>query len=623
MFSIRQKLMLGFGGLLAIVAGIGMMTIVQIRHLGEAIDVILRENYRSVVACQEMKESLERVDSGIVLTFLGVDADGRRQIETGMQLFSKALRVEMGNITVPGEGEKSHRLGEAFHAYSETVPKVIDPSRPLEERRAEYFSMLLPLFEQIKGLAQEILEMNQANMSEANDAARSQAASAQRRMTIAILACAVVAVLFSLLTQRWILDPIRRLMESASEVRRGNLDLVLGTGSKDEIGQLSAAFNSMAEGLRTIRRSDRLDLMRTRRATGEVFKALPSAIAVLDLDGRVEVATGDAERLFGLKPGVNVEDLGYAWLTPLIRRVQTEGRVVDVTAKENCIQIFGDNREYFFAPTVVPILAESGRDEISGTAVILKDMSQVREQQELKRSALTTVSHQLRNPLTSIRMSIHLLLEETLGPLNPKQVELLVAAREESERLTGIVEELLDLNRMESGRTLLDIDRISPHQLAQDSLEPFEVEARDKGVRLANTVSADMPEVLGDAKRLQHVLSNLLSNALRFTGPGGAVSVGAEAETGTVRFSVTDTGTGIAVDNLNRVFEPFYRVPGQGKPSGIGLGLAIVREIIKTHGGSVGVDSTPAKGSTFWFTLPQAGITTPQPAGDPAQEPRE
>jgi len=623
MFSIRQKLMLGFGGLLAIVAGIGMMTIVQIRHLGEAIDVILRENYRSVVACQEMKESLERVDSGIVLTFLGVDADGRRQIETGMQLFSKALRVEMGNITVPGEGEKSHRLGEAFHAYSETVPKVIDPSRPLEERRAEYFYMLLPLFEQIKGLAQEILEMNQANMSEANDAARSQAASAQRRMTIAILACAVVAVLFSLLTQRWILDPIRRLMESASEVRRGNLDLVLGTGSKDEIGQLSEAFNSMAEGLRTIRRSDRLDLMRTRRATGEVFKALPSAIAVLDLDGRVEVATGDAERLFGLKPGISVEDLGYAWLTPLIRRVQTEGRVVDVTAKENCIQIFGDNREYFFAPTVVPILAESGRDDISGTAVILKDMSQVREQQELKRSALTTVSHQLRNPLTSIRMSIHLLLEETLGPLNPKQVELLVAAREESERLTGIVEELLDLNRMESGRTLLDIDRISPHQLAQDSLEPFEVEARDKGVRLANTVSADMPEVLGDAKRLQHVLSNLLSNALRFTGPGGAVSVGAEAETGTVRFSVTDTGTGIAVDNLNRVFEPFYRVPGQGKPSGIGLGLAIVREIIKTHGGSVGVDSTPAKGSTFWFTLPQAGITTPQPAGDPAQEPRE
>jgi two-component system, NtrC family, sensor histidine kinase KinB len=619
MFSIRQKLMLGFGGLLAIVAGIGVMTILQIRHLGEAIDVILRENYRSVVACQEMKESLERVESGIVFTFLGADADGRHQVATGMKQFSKALTVEMGNITLPGEGEKSRQLGDIYREYSEIIPRVIDPSRTLEERRLDYFSMLLPLFVQIKGLAQEILEMNQANMSEANDTARSQAASAQRRMTIAILACAVVAVLFSLLTQRWILDPIRRLIESANEVRRGNLELVLETGSRDEIGQLSEAFNSMAEGLRTIRRSERMDLMRTRRATGEVFKALPSAIAVLDLDGRVEVATGEAERLFGLKPGVKVENLGYDWLTPLIRRAQTEARVVDVTAKENCIQIFGDNREYFFAPTVVPILAESGRDGISGTAVILKDMSRVREQQELKRSAVTTVSHQLRNPLTSIRMSIHLLLEETLGPLNPKQVDLLVAAREESERLTGIVEELLDLNRMESGRTLLDIDRISPHQLAQDSLEPFQVEARDKGVRLVNTVPDDVPEVLGDAKRLQHVMSNLLSNALRFTGPGGTVSVNAEAESRMVRFAVTDTGTGIAADDVNRVFEPFYRAPGQGKPSGIGLGLAIVKEIIKTHGGSVGVDSTPGKGSTFWFTLPQAGIAPP-PADSPDEE---
>jgi len=303
----------------------------------------------------------------------------------------------------------------------------------------------------------------------------------------------------------------------------------------------------------------------------------------------------------------------------LIRRAQTEARVVDVTAKENCIQIFGDNREYFFAPTVVPILAESGRDEISGTAVILKDMSQVREQQELKRSAVTTVSHQLRNPLTSIRMSLHLLLEEKLGALNPQQTELLLTAREESERLTGIVEELLDLGRMESGQTMLEIERMSPHQLIQDSLEPFQVEARDKGIRLANTVPDDLPEVLGDVKRLQHVMSNLLSNALRFTGPGGAVSVRAEPETGMVRFAVTDTGTGIAADDLNRVFEPFYRVPGQEKPTGIGLGLAIVKEIIKTHGGSVGVDSTPGKGSTFWFTLPQAGIASP-PADSQTEE---
>jgi len=611
MFSIRQKLMLGFGSLLVIVAGIGVMTIVQIRHLGEAIDVILRENYRSVVACQEMKESLERVDGGIVFTFLGAAADGRHQIETGMKRFSEALTVEMGNITLPGEGEKSHLLRDVYQEYSALVPRIADPSRSIEDRQTDYFEVLLPLFEQIKGLSQEILEMNQASMSEANDRARSQAASAQRRMTIAILACAAVGLLFSGLTQRWILDPIRRLIESTNEIRRGNFELVLESKTRDEIGRLSDSFNAMAEGLRHIRRSARRDLIRTRKATSEVFKALPVAIAVLDLDERVEVATEQAEIFFGLKPGVRIGDLDIDWLPPMIRKAHDEGRLVENLSREASLQVFRGGREYFFSPVVVPIAEGYTRGDISGTAVIIKDVTPLHEQQELKRSAVTTVSHQLRNPLTSIRMSLHLLLEEKLGALNPQQTELLLAAREESERLTGIVEELLDLGRMESGQTMLEIERMSPHQLAQDSLEPFQVEARDKGIRLANTVPDDLPEVLGDEKRLQHVMSNLLSNALRFTGPGGAVSVGAEPETDMVRFAVTDTGTGIAADDLNRVFEPFYRVPGQERPTGIGLGLAIVKEIIKTHGGGVGVNSTPGKGSTFWFTLPQAGIASP------------
>jgi signal transduction histidine kinase len=209
-------------------------------------------------------------------------------------------------------------------------------------------------------------------------------------------------------------------------------------------------------------------------------------------------------------------------------------------------------------------------------------------------------------------MSVHLLLEETLGPLNVRQTELLLAAREESERLAAIVEELLDLNRMESGKTLLDIEPVSPHAMVRDAVEPFLTEAKDKGITLTLTVPDDLPNVLGDSKRLQHVLANLLSNALRFTNPGGSVSVRADAEPAMVRFTVTDSGRGIAAEHLGRLFEPFYRVPGQDRPTGVGLGLAIVKEIVKAHGGSVGVTSEPGKGSTFWFTLPQdAGAETP------------
>ena len=182
--------------------------------------------------------------------------------------------------------------------------------------------------------------MNQANMSDANDAARAEAASAQRRMTIAILFCAATAIVFSFLSQRWILDPIRRLIESANEIRSGNLDLVLNTGSRDEIGQLSEAFNAMAEGLRHIRRSDRRNLMRTRKAVSEVFKALPTAIAVLDLEDRVEVATEPAETLFGLKRGLPLSRLGYEWLTAMVRQAQDEGRVSRTTSRAPASRFF-------------------------------------------------------------------------------------------------------------------------------------------------------------------------------------------------------------------------------------------------------------------------------------------
>jgi len=179
MFSIRQKILLVFGGLLLVLAGIAIMTILQIQRIGSAIDIILRENYQSVVACQEMKESLERIDSGVVFTLFGAVAEGQTQIDESTRRFSKALEIEMSNITVEGEGEKADSLSERYRVYLDALPLVTDPSRPLEARRADYFGTLLPLFNTIKGLAQEIQEMNRSSMSDANDAARAEAASAQ------------------------------------------------------------------------------------------------------------------------------------------------------------------------------------------------------------------------------------------------------------------------------------------------------------------------------------------------------------------------------------------------------------------------------------------------------------
>ena len=421
-------------------------------------------------------------------------------------------------------------------------------------------------------------------------------------MLVAIIAAALVALLFSYLAHRWILLPISQLIESANEIRGGNLEFVLKEGSRDEIGRLSESFNEMVGALRQVRKKDRVNLLRTKRATEEVFKALPTAIAVLDLEGQVEISTETADQHFSLRPGVLVDDLEFDWLPPLIRKALNENEYAESEPKT--IQQFIDNREYFFQPVAVPIPGGLERREPTGVALILKDVTQVHEQQEMKRDVVSTVSHQLKTPLTSIRMSIHLLLEERIGSLNEKQIDILMAAREDSERLVGILSDLLDINRIESGKSILATEFVAPRTLVRDSVEPYLLDAKDKGVTVVNAVSEDLPEVVADIEKIRHVFANLLSNALRFTDPGGSVTVGAEQKQGQIMFFVEDTGKGIPEEELKYLFEKFYRSPGQDKESGAGLGLAIAKEIVIAHGGAVGIESHVGKGSIFHFTLP-------------------
>jgi two-component system, NtrC family, sensor histidine kinase KinB len=602
--SIHQKILLVFGGLLAIFTVIGVLTMSQIHQLGQAIDVILRENYRSVIACQEMKESLERIDSGVLFSFAGNQDVGSRFIEEYKAKFQSALKIELGNITLAGEGDMAKRIQDLFSRYIETIPQVIDNAAPMDQREKTYFTNLWPMFQDIKGLAQEILEINQKNMTDANDVARGLAASAHQRLLASMIFGWCVALLFTYMARFWILKPIHRLIESTNEIRRGNLDLVLKTSSSDEIGQLSESFNEMTAALRQVRKTDRINLMRTRRATEEVFKALPEAIAIIDLDGRIEFSTETADRHFGLKPGVIIYALGYDWLIQLVQKAQDEDRRAEFDGISGYIQQFIDNREYFFQPAAVPIPTGPKTAERTGTMLILKDVSLIHEQQELKQGVVSTVSHQLRTPLTSLRMSIHLLLEEKIGALNEKQTELLMAARDESERLVNILNDLLDLNRIESDKITLTMKPVSPHALARDGIEPFLYEAKDKGVTIVNGVSDDLPDILADPEKIVQVFANIISNALRFTQPGGMVTVSAKTEPDFVHFSIEDTGSGIAAKHLGQLFEPFYRIAEQDQKTGAGLGLAIVREIVRAHGGKVGVQSQVGKGSVFWFSLP-------------------
>jgi NtrC-family two-component system sensor histidine kinase KinB len=601
MLGIRQKLSLGFGGLLVIILIIGVQSIIQLTRLGASIDVILRENYRSVIACQEMKEALERMDSGILFILLGYSKEGTEFIRKNEAVFENALQAELNNITLPGEGEKGAHVQELFQQYRKILKAAEGPTTPLAERQRIYFTQLFPLFQGIKETAGQLLEMNQQNMSDANDRARSNAASSRKYMYILLLSGAVVAAGFVIFTEKWILRPIHRLIRSAEEIKKGNLDLVVPVESGDEVGQLSEAFNAMAKGLREIRRSDQARLVRIQDSTQHTFNSLPDAVAVLDLQGRVEVATESAKTVFGLKPGIQMQSLPLKWLADLYDNVLRHARPLGPEHKGTAIQHFDKGEERFFRPMVVPIL--DAEKQPTGVVMTLKDVTERRHQDDLKRGVISTVSHQLKTPLTSMRMAIHLLLEEKVGPLTEKQAELLVAAREDSDRLHDILNNLLDISRIESGRVQMEFHSVSPREMAVEAVESFRTAAKDQGVALELELPDDLPEVWADTTRISHVFGNLLSNALKHTPAGGKITVSATAEENGLTFSIADTGKGIPSQYLPRIFEQFFRVPDQGPQAGAGLGLAIVKEIVEAHGGTVTVDSIEGKGSTFSFTL--------------------
>jgi signal transduction histidine kinase len=268
------------------------------------------------------------------------------------------------------------------------------------------------------------------------------------------------------------------------------------------------------------------------------------------------------------------------------------------------VQQFVDGEERFFRPRVLPILNRDG--EATGAVLVLADMTQIQQNDELKRGLISTVSHQLKTPLTSIRMAVHLLLDEKVGPLTPKQTELLAAARDDSDRLFRMVEDLLDLGRIQSGRVQMECSPARPEALIDEAVAKYAAAAHDAGIMLETDAPRDLPGVQADTTRLQYVFANLLSNALQYTAPGGRVTLRARADEDAVRFEVSDTGRGIPAEYLERVFEQFFRVPGDVREPGAGLGLAIVKEIIEAHGGTVNAQSRAGEGSTFSFTLPRA-----------------
>jgi signal transduction histidine kinase len=214
------------------------------------------------------------------------------------------------------------------------------------------------------------------------------------------------------------------------------------------------------------------------------------------------------------------------------------------------------------------------------------------------------VSHELKTPLTGLRMAVYLLLEKTLGPLSSAQTEMLESARDDADRLLRILDSLLDLTRLEAGASALERRRVPVEELLRATADEARFFISAAGQRLVVELPPGTGDVNVDAGRLRHVFINLLSNASKYSPAGGAITLAAEPTSeGFVRFSVQDEGDGIPPEAIPHLFDRFYRVPGQSK-QGAGIGLAIAREIVVAHGGSIGCSNRPGGGAEFHFLVP-------------------
>jgi len=639
--SLRARIFLTLVPLLALPAIVGAAGVVLIYRLGRSIEDILRENYDSVVAMERLNEALERIDSSFQFTLAGEEQKGRSQYGKNWKEYLRSLDIEQHNITLPGEGdlvkrlegltERYRRQGDWFYADirvlgADCVGLAGSPNSRLVaatalatcDRRRLYFGGkgregLLGTFEEIKAVSGKILAINQQNMEQASRDSRRLAVGSLWWFAGGLAAAVVLAGLLALHTIHTILQPIRAVTRSALDIGLGNLDQVVPVTSRDELGRLAEAFNTMGRQLRHYRQTDYSRLLRAQRTSQATIDSFPDPVLVVDTEGHVEMANPAARRLLGVVPRGKDQTAVLPWQPPetlrqpLAEALQKQSDYLpegfDQAFPSRC-----DGRECFFLPRILSIRDPYGNT--LGAAVLLQDVTRFQLLDQVKNNLVATVSHELKTPLTSIRLVVHLLLEETTGPLTAKQTELLLDARDNAERLLATINNLLDLTHLERGQESLDAQPELPATILQAAADEVRPRAEDKGLEVHVEVPADLPAVAVDRRRFGHALNNLLDNAVTYTSRGGRITLSAGARDEAVTLTVADTGLGIPPEHLPHVFERFFRVPGRSQGGGTGLGLAIVHDIVTAHGGTITCESEPGKGTVFRITLPAWTLRT-------------
>lgn len=617
--SLRSRILTGFLAITAVNLAFGLWAILQFSDVGDVTIELVTATYKLNTTATRLVGLIDhQVD---LLRRMYSRRDRRDLIDTlelNSHLFEGVLNDLSNGPLIRGRDSNVARIRDLFLRFDSSagVYRLMLSGLIDGDTRLQFRDSIDPIAGQLKQELTYLLVKSPVELEEL----RADVDGNIRRALVFVMVAVVVGALVGLigggLYSRWIVRPIRQLMEAARAVAQGNRDTRIHIASNDELGDLSFEFNRMVERLRSYDEMNIEQLLLEKRKTEAIVQSIGTSIVVVDAEMTILLINPAARELLGM-------DLDKDVVGESLRTYESCREVIPVLESA----MSGDRTSLYDVEPLLYRRQEEGRDRyysvaalplattlsVQGAVAVFSDITHVKELERLKSVFLAKVSHEFRTPLTSIMMSIDILREGLVGEINPEQLDLLNSSKDDCRRLSKLIGDILELSRVESRRVARVVAQLSLIELVRDTLKPHELHAREKGIRLTGRVDSDVAIIWGDAEEFRWVINNLISNALRHTQADGNVRLTIARNEDVLQMDVTDTGEGIPLEGINLIFERFHQGGSRSvaTPGSVGLGLSIVKEVVEGYGGRVSVTSEPGRGSTFTVRIPLTNLGNP------------
>ena len=558
---LKTKLSLGLIFLFVVIVLFGVLGLFYINRLTNEGALVLKNNHESIVYCNRMLEALENLKTD----------------KNALGVFRDNLVKEQHNITEVGEKEATDEL---IRNFNEMLADPADPSNYSDIRRS----------------INKILDVNEQAIVRKSATAQKTAEGAREVLTVLFTILTLIAFTFIFNLPGIISDPISSLAEGIRAIAGKNYKKRIYLRQGDEFGELANAFNTMAEKLDEYENSNLAQIKFEKSRIETIINQMRDGIVGFDGKRNILFLNAVAEKLLGLREadiaGKYAPDVALG--NDLMRTLLQD----DLSKKD--LKIYCDNKESYFSKDVLDV---KNNEAIIGQVIVLRNITPFHELNEAKTNFIATVSHELKTPLSSIKMSARLLTDLRVGALNHEQQELIRSITDDADRLLKITGELLNMSQVETGNIQLKLQPASPVSIVDQAIQAISFQAQQKHISIHTEIAENLPYISADVEKTSWVLINLLMNAIKYSPEGSAIEVSAFRNNDKVEFRVRDHGKGIDEKYLPRIFERYFKVPGSYERTGTGLGLSISKEFIEAQGGRIWVDSRLGEGSSFGFTF--------------------